>query len=168
MSKLNGFTFLLLCTSILNSCSSNKNVLGIYRSNFAESGFFTSTMRLQPDSTFEYILQGDMQYDSSFGKFIYFDHKIFLTEIWRKTGSFRYSRIETASKLYKSANDSIKYQGKYLVGHNKLFVTNFITGQKIPKATGYHSRRKYLFFGSYLYSKRWYLNKIGFYSFDLH
>jgi hypothetical protein len=141
----------------LTSCSSPKATLGTYRSNFAQLDSQITTLVLKPDSTFEYIIKGNLIYDSSFGKYQIWEHKLFLSKIWEKTGPYRWSMLERSPKIYISGRDSIEYQSIFYFGDNRLYYVNFETGKKITKAVGYNERKKYIFFGTHYYGKNWFL-----------
>jgi hypothetical protein len=142
------------------SCSISRNSIGTYRSNDTQSDLPITTLILKPDSTFEYIIKGNLIYDSSFGKFQIWKHKLFLSKIWEKTGQYRWSSIERAPKIFISGQDSIEYQSIFYFGDDKLFAVDFETGKKIKKETGYNERKKYILFGTHYYKKDWYLRRI--------
>jgi hypothetical protein len=119
-----------------------------------------TTLILKPDSTFEYIIKGNSIYDSSFGKYQIWEHKLFFSKIWEKTGQFRWSLLERTPKTFISGQDSIEYQSIFYFDDNKLFAANFETGKKITKTVGYNERKKYILFGTHYYKKNWYLVRI--------
>lgn len=61
--------FILIIT-ILNSCALNKKIEGKYRSNFADLGFFMTTINLKDDKTFEYNFSGDLVNQELTGTYI--------------------------------------------------------------------------------------------------
>jgi hypothetical protein len=143
----------------LASCHYPKDLLGTYRSNFAETGSLMTTIRLKPDSSFEYVVKGNSLYDSSMGKYQILDHKLFLTTTWERTGQYKWSLLERTPKIYRSGQDSVVYQSIFYFGDEKLFIANFETGKKITRAVAYNERKKYLLFGTHYYKKRWYLKR---------
>ena len=155
------FTYLVAVTLILlASCHYPKDISGRYRSNFAETGSLMTTIRLKPDSSFEYMIQGNLIYDSSMGKYQILNHKLFLTKIWERTGQYRWTLLERAPKIYRSGQDSVEYQSIFYFGDDKLFMVNFETGKKITRAMANNKRKKYILFGTHYYKKRWYLKRI--------
>ena len=149
---------LLIC---LESCNSSKETTGTYRSNFALMGLQMTTIKLKPDSTFEYVIKGKSIFDSSEGKYQILDHKLFLSAIWEKTGPYRWTRLERIPKMFRKGQDSIEYQSIFYFGYNKLYYGNFETGKKEKKAVGYHTRKKYILFGRHDYKKNYYLKKVA-------
>lgn len=144
----------------LASCSSGKATIGTYRSNFAQSDSQITTLVLKPDSTFDYIIKGNLMYDSSFGKYQIWEHKLFLSKIWEKTGQYRWSLMERTPKIFRSGQDSIEYQSIFYFGDNRLYYANFETGEKITNAVGYNERKKFILFGTHYYKKNLYLMRI--------
>ena len=59
------------------SCGSTKSIAGTYYIDFASLGFFGTTVRLYPDSTLQYVFQGDLMYDSTTGKYTVRDEKVY-------------------------------------------------------------------------------------------
>jgi len=149
---------LLICIA---SCSHPKDILGAYRSNIAERGQLMTTIRLKPDSSFDYVIQGNLMYDSSFGKYQILDHRLFLSTIWEKTGPYRWSLLERSPKTFISGHDSIEYQKMFYFGDNRLFAANFETGKKMKRNVVYNERKKYILFGGHYYKKCWYLKRIS-------
>ena len=161
MRKMKRTEVIAALISCVASCASPKDLPGTYRSNFPEKGQLVTTIRLKPDSSFDYMIQGNLMYDSSFGKYQIFDHKLFLSTIWEKTGPYRWSLLERSPKTFMSGHDSIEYQKMFYFGDNKLFTANFETGKKIKRNVVYNDRKKYIFFGGHYYKKCWYLKWIG-------
>jgi hypothetical protein len=162
MTKLTTATFFLLILCSMLSCNSTKNIAGMYYTNFADLGFFGTTIRLQPDSTLQYVFQGDMIYDSTTGHFTVRDHYVYISfdkEVPDSTRLYyRFDNMPVKRALIEG--DSIRYQSFLYIGDNKLFFAHAETGKKVTKATRYNKRKRYLFFGSHYYKRRWYLKKI--------
>jgi hypothetical protein len=148
-----------LISFVLLSCKSTKNVAGTYHTNFASLGFFGSTVRLMQDSTFQYVFQGDLIYDSAIGRYCIYDQKVFLNFDKETPDStklyYRFDNMPARTTII--SGNTIKYQSFYYIGHKKLFATNAVTGKKITKSKRYNKRKKYILFGTHYYKKRWYL-----------
>ena len=152
--------FILGLSIFIGSCTTSRNSLGIFRSNFAESGQQIKALTLKPDSTFVYIIKGNSIYDSTFGKYQIWRHKLFLSKIWEKTGPYRWSLLEREPKIFVLDRDSIEYQSIFYYDDNKIFTANFETGKKIKKVPVYNKRKKYILFGTHYYKKNWFLKRV--------
>jgi len=160
MWKIPGLIILLFTASVFSSCSPAKFSTGTYRTNFPVQVMFSVRLKLNADSTFEYVSQGDLTYDSVTGTYQHFHNKVFLKTIWMKTGPYRYTRAEDP-KIFISGRDTIKYQSFFYVATDKLYFTNLETGKKITKAKKYHERKKWVLFGSHYYNEKWYLERVN-------
>ena len=144
------------------SCSSTKNITGKYATNFASLGFFGTTIILKPDNTLSYKFSGDMIYHFVTGSYKVSDNKIYMLfdkEIL-DTNFVRSSLFDDTIHIATSKDDTIRYQRYFYIGHDKLFFSNYKTGEKITKAKRYNRRKKFLLFGSHYYKKRHYLRLI--------
>jgi len=162
MPKLITATVFLLILCSIFSCGSTKNIAGTYHTNFADLGFFGTTVRLRSDSTLQYVFQGDLMYDSTTGRYTVKENKVYI----------RFDKeVPDTTKLYyrfdnmplKTAfveGDSVLYQSFLYIGHKKLFFAHAETGKKVTKARRYNKRKKYLLFGSHYYKRRWYLKRV--------
>jgi hypothetical protein len=146
----------------LVSCSSTKNVAGTYRNKFAVAGFFGTTIRLFQDSRLQYVFQGDLMYDSITGHYHVYDKKLYINfdKELHDTSKTYYRFDDMPLKIVEYSGDSINYKLSYCIGHNKLFPIHVVSGKKVTKARKYNERKKYLFFGSHYYNKRYYLKRI--------
>jgi hypothetical protein len=117
-----------------------KNVIGCYRNNFAELGFFGTRISLNTDSTFQYRFAGDLQSDYGSGKYHLIKDTIFL-------------RFDKDSSKYNRPT-------RFLYHHNKLFSFNIETGKVVKYAQGYSKHKEYLFFGSHYRIMRHYLKRL--------
>jgi hypothetical protein len=154
-------TFLLLLW-ILISCNSTKNISGTYRTNFAEFGFFGTTIRLKQDSSLQYVFQGDLIYDSTTGLYSVHDRKVYITFDKEPPDTTKlYHRFDNIPlKTAVISDDTIHYQIFCYIGHKKLFSSHIETEKKVVKASGYNKRKKYFFFGSHYYKRRRYLKRV--------
>jgi len=151
---------LILCG--LFSCSSIKNIAGTYKTNFADLGFFGTTIRLKPDSSLQYVFQGDLMYDSTTGHYSIYDRKVYITfdKQLPDTNKLYYRFDIMPLKTDNISGNTIHYQDFCYIGHNKLFSSHVETGKKVTKARRYNKRKKYFFFGSHYYKRRWYLRRV--------
>ena len=156
-------TSLLFCFFLfgLFSCSSTKNIAGKYGTNFADMGFFGTTINLKQDSTLEYIFGGDMIHHHIIGHYKIYDHKVYMVFDKEILDSNFASTSFFPDTLYKTVykGDTILYQSFCYIGHNKLFFAHAKTGKKVSKARRYNKRKEYLIFGSHYYKRRWYLKR---------
>ena len=141
------------------SCSSTNNIAGKYGTNFASMGFFGTTIILKQDSTLEYTFGGDMIHHHVTGHYKISGHNIYMVFDKEKLDSNFAQGQLFADTLYKTVykGDTIVYQRFLYIGHNKLFFAHAQTGKKVIKAKRYCKRKKYIFFGSHYYKRRWYL-----------
>lgn len=162
MPRLLSVSFFALLFVRLISCSSTKNIAGTYRNKFAVAGFFGTTIRLMQDSTLQYVFQGDLMYDSITGHYTIVDNELYLNfdKELQDTTKLYYRFDDMPLKTEVHSGDTIKYKLSYAIGHNKLFPIHVVTGKKVTKARKYNKRKKYIFFGSHYYDKRYYLKKI--------
>ncbi len=132
---------------------------GKYGTNFASMGFFGTTIILKQDSTLEYTFGGDMIQHHIKGHYKIYDHKIYMVFDKEKIDSNFAPGPLFADTLYKTIykGDTIVYQRFLYIGHNKLFFAHAQTGKKVTQTRRYNKRKKYLFFGSHYYKRRWYL-----------
>ena len=143
------------------SCSSTKNIAGRYATIFASGGFFGTTIILKKDSTLEYTFQGDLIYHHITGRYKVLDNKVYMTFdkelIDTNFGTKPFFSDTVYKKMYNKG--TISYQSFCYVGHKKIFFSHRVTQKKVNKTTRFCKRKKYLFFGSHYYKRRWYLKK---------
>jgi hypothetical protein len=145
----------------LLSCNSTKNLSGVYRSNFAVAGFFSTLIRFKPNNSLQFVSWGDLRYDSTVGHYKICDNKLYITfkkiDLNAIGTGFNFD-LPVQKALF--AKDTIQYQSFYYIGNNKLFPANIETGKKGMKAWGYFRFKKYILFGRNWYYKRYYLKCI--------
>jgi hypothetical protein len=122
---------------------------------------FGTTIRLKPDSTLQYVFQGDLMYDSATGHYHIYDNKVYV--------SFNRELPDTNKLYYRFDNMPLKtvtYPGvtiqyKLLLyrGHNKLFPGHLEPEKKITREHGYSKHKKYFLFGSHYFSRKFYYKK---------
>jgi hypothetical protein len=156
-------TICLLLASVVLSCASTKDIAGTYHTNFASLGFFGTTVRLKPDSTLQYVFQGDLMYDSTTGHYAVRDRNVYITFDKEVPDTTKlYNRFDNMPiKTAFVGGDSVLYQSFLYIGHNKLYFAHAVTGKKVTKAKRYNKRKKYILFGSHYYKKRWYLKPVN-------
>ena len=158
---LTAIIILLLCG--LFSCSSTNNIEGTYCSKFAILNFFGTTIRLMKDSSLQYVFQGDLIYDSVTGHYQVTDKRLFINfdKELQDTSKlyYRFDNIPLKTLVY--SGDTIKYKLSFWIGHDKLFPILTEAGKRMTKAKKYNRRKKYIFFGSHYYKRRYYLRKLN-------
>jgi len=146
-----------ICYSVF-SCRSPKNVSGTYHSNFAVSGFFGTTVRLKPECSLQYVFQGDLMYDSITGHYTIRNHRLYINFDKELHDShklyYRFDNMPLYTDVYYG--DTIRYKLFFYIGHRKLYPGR----KKVSREQGYSRRKKYLFFGSHYYKRRWYLKLV--------
>jgi hypothetical protein len=145
----------------LGSCGPARPIAGTYHSKFAELYMFGTTVRLKVDSTMQYIFQGDLLYDSATGRYLVRGNRVYL-EFDREVRDsnklyYRFDNMPQRYAFYRG--DSIPYKMLVYVGRNKLFPAHVGTAKKITRAKSYSKRRKFWFFGSHYYTRRFYYKK---------
>lgn len=157
---------------LLTSCNSNKNVVGKYRSNFAELGFFITKIELKPDSTFHYEFSGDLQHTELDGKYKVENKNLYLrfnklkgeseNKIIEINGKDTIVNFEDFGKTHSydlKKEKEIEYHLKHKISNGKLFVYNIQTNKIVRKVKKYSAKRKYILFGPKYYYKKRYLIK---------
>lgn len=149
MKKLSLLFFLL----ILVSCNSNRNICGTYRSNFAQLGFFVTTIKFNADSTVKYNKAGDLMNEELTGKFkisrniayIKFDEpKLDTITLNESQETPNYANLFQNNHLYDLKHENgIPYHLKYKIKHNKLLVYHMQTGKIVRRAKGSKRIAKY-------------------------
>lgn len=144
------------------SCISTKDVSGVYRSNFAKYGFFTTKINFKSDSTFGYRMRGDLLSDTAKG----------IYKVAHKCLMLNYDKpvLENRGYMKLGRNDSVLFQAEiigdrgpriYHISHRKLFVADSL-GHKESSAVGYSRHKKFLFWGEYyLLKRRYFLKKMN-------
>lgn len=150
--------FLILILFI--SCKP-KNVYGLYRSNFAESGFFVTDLKLKNDSSFYYYLRGDLVSEERIGRYQVNKNILYLQfdTIKNKNGDsidYAYPRKFDI----KISKNGFPFHQKYKISGSSLFAYNMKTNEIRKKTKGYFHLKKYFLFGPKYYEKRPFLKKI--------
>lgn len=134
---------ILLFILTLAGCSTTKNISGTYRSNFAEMGFFSTTLQLNNDSTFNYSFNGDLIHNKATGIYNVDKRKLLLkynltpldtvyANMYRNSGMTGVDTLKnetTYPKLFHLRNDKIfvSFQnGKNCKKRSKIFETQEI------------------------------------------
>lgn len=158
--KVKNHLFLFIIALELLSCSSKRSVIGIYRSNFAQLGFFITTLNLKTDGSFEYRFQGDLIFNQATGHYVINKGKLRLT--------YNLTPVDTGvlrsyKKMGLRVSDSLKIENGYphlfYLGNDKLF-SSWQDGKIVRRASAYHKLKKYMLFGSHYYNKKCYLKKV--------
>jgi hypothetical protein len=161
MKILNSFFYFIFLLELF-SCDSTKNITGTYQSNFAEAGFISTKIILNKDSTFGYLKQGDMMYDTAFGFYQIKSQHLVLNFEKPKFDTSLYSIYgKDAVNFYNMTWNEYKHNPEqYLIRRNKLRECDSI-GRIVRWSFGSFKRRKYLLFGRHDHKKRYFLKKIN-------
>ena len=158
---------------LLTSCNSNKIVVGKYRSNFAEMGFFITKIELKPDNTFHYEFSGDLQHTELDGIYRIEKNDLYLRfnklkgetekdaiKIVKNDTIVDFEKLSNSHSYELKKDKKIEYHLKYRRSNGKLFVYNIQTNKIVRKAKKYSDKRKYILFGPKYYYKKMYLKKV--------
>jgi len=159
MKKL--FCLISLLIIVLLSCNSPEHIAGTYYSKFPELGMFGTTVRLRSDSTLQYIFQGDLIHDSVTGHYQVYGNRVYVLfdkEV-RDTNKLYYRFDNMPVKSITYSYTPVNYQLLLYIGHNKLFASHVETGAKVTRVKRYVKLKKYLFFGSHYYKKRYFYKR---------
>jgi hypothetical protein len=153
---------LFLFSCVLFSCSSTRNISGVYKSNFGVGGFFGTTVRLYSDSNFTFRMSGDLAYDTAAGHFqVYKKSLILIYKTLAIDTSLEYQTMKESFSIHEAitGNHNLREPTIYLIGNNKLFLIDK-NGLKVKRQWGYSKHKKYLLFGKHWYMKRYYLRRV--------
>jgi len=158
MTTATKITIILSCSLLLFACQSSQEIVGTYHSKFAEVMMFGTTIRLRPDSTLNYVFQGDLLYDSATGHYQVRGNKVFVNfdpEAHDSTKlNYRYDDMPLRTTVYRGV--PISYKLLLYPGHHKLFPAYVGTDKKISRARRYNRHKKFILFGSHYYRRRFY------------
>jgi len=123
---------------------------------------FGTTVRLKTDHSMQYVFQGDLMYDSATGHYKVYGNQVYVEfdKELPDTNKLYYRFDNMPQKYVYYQGDSVPYKMLFYVGHNKLFPAYAETGRKITREKAYTKRRRFLFFGSHYYRKRFYYKKV--------
>jgi hypothetical protein len=125
-----GVILLFIC-----GCSGKKEVVGCYRSNFAEMGFFGQHVHLNADSTFNYRFAGDLINEVGHGRYHLVRDTVILV--------LQRSRPKTTADSL-SPDFYLRDTIRFYFHNKKLFGINIETGKVVKYASGYSKHKKYL------------------------
>lgn len=160
--KFNWLTLLLTVLIGLIACNTTLNIPGSYRSNFADLGFFVTTIKLKSDSTFEYRFRGDLLFDTATGNYEIKKRKIILTYDPKPIDTSGISYLRSIGFKIDSSVTSksdARLPHIFYIRNSRLY-NSYQDGKIVRRATTYHKTRKYLFFGNHYYKKKWYLKQV--------
>lgn len=162
----------ILLVTLFVSCSVNNNVVGTYRSNFAELGFFVTRIELKEDKTFHYVFSGDLLHTELDGKYVVDKKNLYLrfdrlkgeSDVYEINGQDTITHLENMDwgnthNYELNRENEIEYHLKYKISKNKLFAYKRGTNKLNKKARQYSGPRKYIVFGPRYYNKKSYLKK---------
>lgn len=131
--------------SSLNSYSQD-SIAGCYSSNFAIIGWFGMHIRLDEDSTFNYLFAGDLFYDKKKGKYSVNKSEVIL-EFEKNSDTLEIAFTDslgniTKSKFPKPENPSANYRPSKLVYKGNKLIIYDENGKRIFRRTNAKGRRK--------------------------
>ncbi len=162
------FLIITVIVIFLNSCSASTNIQGKYKSNFADLGFFSNTINLKNDGTFEYNYSGDLTNQDLTGTYRIDRNKLYLKFKKEKydieSNNDTISITEMISGNYHNYDlkneNKIEYHRKVKIGNKKLFSYRIGNGKLVKHAKKYTNKKRYILFGPNWKMKRFYLKKI--------
>lgn len=107
-------------------------------------------------------MSGDMMFDTSNGHYKFDNKYVTLYHEPFQPDTSEYEKHGKEAVLLSfalSTNKHLNSPGKYLAGHNKLFVCDS-SGNVIKKQFGYSKRKQYIIFGKHWYKRRYFLNRV--------
>lgn len=153
---------------LLSSCATNKNIEGKYKSNFADLGFFITTINLKHDKTFDYNFSGDLANQDLTGTYIIDKSFLYLKfskekyEIESKNDSLSIAEILSGNyHNYELKNEKgIQFHRKFKIGNKKLLSYRIDNGKLVKRSKKYSNNKRYILFGATSKMKRTFLQKI--------
>lgn len=156
------FSFIGLMIFCGVSCRSTKSISGTYRSKFAVSGYFVTSIQLFTDSTFTYRTIGHLMCDTSNGhyttegKYLILYHEPFNPDSAEVN---KYGKEMVLSGYGLSINNHLGGPEKYLIRSKKLFLCNQL-GKIEIRRYGYSKHKRFFIFGSNFFQRRYYLKRL--------
>lgn len=164
----------ILWVTIL-SCKTDRVVVGKYRSNFADIGFFVTVIDLKPDSTFHYVFSGDLTHTELDGTYkranriLYlrfnklkedFKPLVFGTKENPDT-ILNFSDWQNSHSFDLKKEKNIEYHLKYRISGDKLKSYHIEKDRIVRKARYYTDRKRYILFGPSYHMRKWYLKRVN-------
>lgn len=166
------------------SCNTIHDVSGIYATKFADLGFFSTTIKLNKDSTFQYRWVGDLLSDNGIGTYSVEKRKITLKFIPSKHDTISYyEEIEDSIPSFQRIGDKYYFKEKKLIKKtihvleiknrdNRKTLQCYFRNNKLlglskygkvinMKSFVYSRRKKYFLFGSHYFKRKNPLIKIN-------
>ena len=144
MKQLSIYIALILSFSYLG-CTSNKEIVGTYHSNFELNSFYKTELKLNSDSTLKYRFSGDVINDIATGKYSLVGNKIYITyDTLKLNPVFDTTLKEFGIKQSPYYDELSKIKSRpqiFIVKSQKLFFTDSLGG--IMKKQRHFSKGKY-------------------------
>ncbi|SFT98693.1 hypothetical protein SAMN04489724_3184 [Algoriphagus locisalis] len=161
-------TFLLIAIITLTAaCKSTQILEGTYHNNCPIIGFFGTTIKFKPDSTFEYSYAGDLMSDRAIGTYSVNGRTIELSFIEEPQeemiGSYTLTdSLGNVDTVYYDMNINYAESSRptyFKISGNKLYRMNE-EGKTFKREQCYSRTKRFLFWGdSYLTRRKYYLKK---------
>lgn len=141
------------------SCTAKRELVGTYRSNFAEVGFFITQLHLLPDGHFTQTFSGDLIRNLSDGSYHTEGNRLIL--------DYKSKSVDpTMVELLKAAGaDSLNFESDslqrdtFLIKHKKLL--HIYEGKTIRRAQRYNKVKRFVILGSHYYRRKYFLRKVS-------
>jgi hypothetical protein len=145
------------------SCQGSRELVGLYRSNFATLGFFATAVHLKTDSTFTYHFAGDLLADKAQGVYQVKHDTVYLhytpEQMDAQLLALPDSVRAVALAISSLNHPAVPRPARFFYKHRKLYnVTQ--QGHIVKREQGYSKRRKWVYWGdTYLKYRKYYLKK---------
>ncbi len=158
---------------VISTFSNSQNLIGKYRTNFADLGFFMTEIEFKPDYSFHYVFAGDLQHIELDGhykivnKLVYLrfnrlkeDFNDSLVKIVGKDTIVDFSQFQNMHSYDLKSEYGIEYHLKYRLKGDRLFSYHIINNKIVKRTRYYSDKKRYLLFGPTYRYKRWYLKEL--------
>jgi hypothetical protein len=164
---------LILSCSILILVSTyviGQDLIGKYRTNFADLGFFMTEIEFKPEFRFHYTFEGDLQHRELDGNYKMVNKLVYLRfdslknddiiKIVGKDTIVDLSQLGNIQSYDLKNENGIEYHLKYRLRGNRLFSYHVVKNKIVRRAKYYSDKKRFLLFGPEYHYKKWYLKKI--------
>jgi len=146
----------ICCFLISSSGMAQSKLLGTYRSNFAQLGFFVSRLELKADSTFEYSWRGDLMSDNGRGCYEVVKDTVFLSYFPDKNNTF----VDETGHVWQDLEVNHHRPDRLLYRRGRIWNLTPNNRRNTKKVVGYFHRKRYWLFGANYYPKKTFLIRL--------
>lgn len=155
-TTFNRIAFGILLTVVASSASAQQ-LRGIYKSNFADLGFFITTINFTSDSTFDYEFSGDLIQKNFRGHYSIRQPNVYLRFSEVDGPTFKVDSVEYVNSNYHNyelkEEKGLKYHLKYRIEEEKLYIYR-VDNEELVRTTKFYNGKSWV-------SREWYLGKIN-------